>query len=59
MNSDLTYLDHTIDKKINSIEEITGKLSEKTNFLAEFQKMLQHELTSMKNTSLEPKATIK
>jgi hypothetical protein len=59
LKSDLTYLDHTVDKKINSIEQITGHLSEKTNFLAEFQKMLQRELTSMKNSPQEGKVSMK
>lgn len=59
MKCDLAELDHTIDHKINSIEQITGQLSDKTNFLGEFQKMLQRELSTMKNAAIEGKASIK
>lgn len=41
LNSDLADIDKTISHKINSIEQITVHLDEKTNFLAQFQLMLQ------------------
>lgn len=44
LNSDLTDIDHTVNSKINSIDSITGKLSEKSNFLAQFQMLLKQEL---------------
>jgi hypothetical protein len=48
LNSDLTEFDHSIDNKINSIEQITGQLSEKSSFLAQFQLLLQKELGKAK-----------
>lgn len=48
LNSDLSEFDHSIDNKISSIEEITGKLSEKSNFLSQFQLLLQQEMTRFK-----------
>jgi hypothetical protein len=48
LNSDLTEFDHSIDNKINSIEQITGQLSEKSSFLAHFQLLLQKELGKAK-----------
>lgn len=47
LNSDLTDIDHTVNSKINSIDSITGKLSEKSNFLAQFQMLLKQELKGL------------
>jgi hypothetical protein len=41
LSTDLSDMDKTIAHKINSIEQITGHLDEKTSFLAQFQLMLQ------------------
>lgn len=50
LNTDFTEIDHTIEEKINSIDEMTGKLNERSGFLAQFQLMLQSELGNIKNT---------
>jgi len=42
LNSDFAEIDTTVSHKIIAIDKITGKLNDKTDFLAQFQQMLQN-----------------
>lgn len=44
LKADFSDIDGAIEAKISSIDEMASKLNQRSNFLAQFQSLLQSEL---------------